>query len=81
MTEPTDKSLDRIKRALRKGAIDRNAKTALALGAAMSGAVISLPALAVTTTGALAGLCYLKYRKKKIDKEIEKLNVISDDDF
>lgn len=81
MTEPADKSFDRIKRALRKGAVDRNAKTALALGAAMSGAVVSLPALAVTTTGVLVGLCYVKFRKKKKYEEIGKLNIVSDDDF
>ena len=81
MTEPADKSFDRIKCALRRGAIARNAKTALVLGAAMSGAIISLPALAVTTTGALAGLYYLKFRKKKTDKKIRKLNIISDEDF
>ena len=70
MTEPSDKSLDRIRRALRKGAIDRNAKTALALGAAMSGAIISLPALAITTTGTLTGLYVLRCRKKRKDQKL-----------
>jgi len=81
MTNPSDTDLQRIKKALRKGAIDRNAKTALALGAAMSGAIISLPALAVTTTGALAGLCLMNYRKQKRDEAAKKLNIIPENDF
>ena len=81
MTNPVDADLQRIKKALRKGAIDRNAKTALALGVAMSGAIISLPALSVTTIGALAGLCLIKYRKQKRDEVTKKLNVILENKF
>jgi len=81
MANPKGAGLQRINQALRKAAIGRNAKTALALSAALSGAIISLPALAVTTTGALAGLCLIKHRKQKRDGETKKLRVIPDNEF
>ena len=81
MTKPFDSDLQRIKNVLRKGAIDRNAKTALALGVAMSGAIISVPALAVTATTAMAGLYVLKWRKQMKNDYSAKLNEISNDDF
>ena len=81
MTKPIDPDLQRIRNALRKGAIDRNAKTALALGVAMSGAIISAPALAVTATTAMASLYLLKWRKQMQNDYSEKLNEISEDEF
>ena len=41
---------------LRAAAIRRNAKTALFLGLASSGAIVSAPALAVTVVGSFTGL-------------------------
>lgn len=76
-----EENLLRIKKALRKGAIDRNAKTALALGLAMSGAIISLPVLAATTSTTLMGLYLLKCRKKTLTKKQNNLSLYEGDDF
>ncbi len=58
-------SIDRINQALRTAAIKRNAKTALFLGVAASGSIISIPALAVTAFGSLAGLYLWGHFQKK----------------
>ena len=76
-----DPDLYRIKRALRRGSIDRNAKTALALGIAISGGFFSMPALAATISGTFLGIVFLRNRKRTRDKQIEKLNIIDNDDF
>lgn len=73
--------LQRIKAALRRGAIDRNAKTALALGLAMSGAIISLPALAVTTAGTMTALYAAKLCKKQSERKENTLRIIDENDF
>ena len=56
--------LDRIRLALRKGSIDRNAKTALAVGCAVSGAIVSLPAFVATSAVTIS---FLYYQKSKVN--------------
>ena len=48
--------MDRINKSLRAASAKRNAKTALFLCVAASGAIVSTPALALTAMGSLAGL-------------------------
>ena len=57
--------MNRINQSLRTAAVKRNAKTALFLGIASSGAIISTPVLAVTAMGSLAGLYAWDYFQKK----------------
>ena len=54
-----------IAKKLRATAVTRNAKTALFLGIASSGAIISAPALAVTAVGSVASLYAWDYLQKK----------------
>lgn len=56
--------LQRIQRALRKGAIQRNVKTGMIVAAAASGALISTPAL-VLTAGVTMGALYFANNKNK----------------
>lgn len=57
--------MNRINQSLRTAAVKRNAKTALFLGVAASGAIVSTPLLAVTAMGSLAGLYAWDYFQKK----------------
>ena len=57
--------MNRINQSLRTAAVTRNAKTALFLGIAASGAIVSTPVLAVTAMGSLAGLYAWDYFQKK----------------
>jgi len=63
MNLPDSDEYQRIRRSLRKAAIERNAKTALILGAAASGAFFGLPGLAVTAAGATIALSVAKWRQ------------------
>ena len=56
---------ERINHSLRIAAVKRNAKTALFLGVAVSGAIVSTPVLAVTAMGSLAGLYVWDHLQKK----------------
>ena len=58
-------SMPRVAKSLRTAAIRRNAKTALFLGIASSGAIISAPALAVTAVGSFATLYAWDYFQNK----------------
>jgi hypothetical protein len=60
-----DTPIQRINKSLRHAAIRRNAKTALFLGIASSGAIVSMPALAVTAMGSLASLYIWDFYHKK----------------
>jgi diphthamide biosynthesis methyltransferase len=60
MKSPQQDDYQRIKSALRKAAVERNAKTALILGAAASGAVFGLTGLAITAAGATIALSVMK---------------------
>ena len=63
------KSMPKVAKQLRAAAINRNAKTALFLGIASSGAIISAPALAVTALGSFASLYAWDYfQKKKLER-------------
>ena len=57
--------MKRINQSLRTAAVTRNAKTALFLGIAASGAIVSSSVLAVTAMGSLAGLYAWDYLQKK----------------
>lgn len=57
--------LQRIRHSLRKGAVDRNLKTALILGTGASGAFISLPWFAATAVGTTLLLTVVRYRQQK----------------
>ena len=63
-TEEPD-PLQRIHYSLRKAAVDRNVKTALILGAGVSGALISLPWFAATAAGTTLVLTVVRYRQQK----------------
>ena len=56
---------ERINHSLRTAAVKRNAKTALFLGVAASGAIVSTPVLAITAMGSLAGLYVWDHLQKK----------------
>ena len=58
-------AFERINHSLRTAAVKRNAKTALFLGVAASGAIVSTPVLAVTAMGSLAGLYVWDHLQKK----------------
>ncbi|MDA7501449.1 hypothetical protein N8478_00815 [bacterium] len=57
--------IERINHSLRTAAVKRNAKTALFLGVAASGAIVSTPVLAVTAMGSLAGLYVWDHLQKR----------------
>jgi len=57
--------MQRINQSLRNAAVKRNAKTALFLGVAASGAIVSTPALAITAMGSLTGLYIWDHFQKK----------------
>ena len=57
--------LRRIQHSLRKAAVDRNVKTALILGAGVSGALISLPWFAATAVSTTLVLTVVRYRQQK----------------
>ena len=61
----TNTPMQRINQSLRNAAIKRNAKTALFLGVAASGAIVSTPALAITAMGSLAGIYVWDHFQKK----------------
>lgn len=67
MALPDSEEYQRIRRSLRKGAIERNAKTALILGAAASGAFFGLTGLAVTAAGATIAVSVAKWRQDRAD--------------
>ena len=56
--------LQRINKALRRGAIERNVKTGLIVAAAASGALISTPAL-IFTAGVTMGALYIANNRKQ----------------
>lgn len=60
-------SLPKIAKKLRTDAIKRNAKTALFLGIASSGAIISAPVLAATFVGSFTGLFLWDLTQKKLN--------------
>lgn len=55
--------LQRINRALRRGAIERNIRTGLIVAAAASGGLISTSALVVTAGVTIGALCIANNRK------------------
>ena len=57
--------MQRINQSHRNAAVKRNAKTAVFLGVAASGAIVSTPALAITAMGSLAGLYVWDHFQKK----------------
>ena len=61
----TNTPMQRINQSLRNAAVKRNAKTALFLGVAASGAIVSTPALAITAMGSLTGLYIWDHFQKK----------------
>ena len=61
----TNTPMQRINQSLRNAAVKRNAKTALFLGVAASGAIVSTPALAISAMGSLAGLYVWDHFHKK----------------
>jgi len=65
--------LQRIQKALRKGAIERNVKTGLIVAAAASGALISTPAL-IVTAGATMGALYFANNRKRPEKQEDNRN-------
>lgn len=65
MTLPDKDEYQRIRRSLRKAAIERNAKTALVLGAAASGALFGLTGLAITAAGATIAVSVVKWRQDR----------------
>ena len=65
MSLPDSDEYQRIRKSLRKASIERNAKTALVLGAAASGAVFGLTGLAVTAAGATIAVSVAKWRQDR----------------
>lgn len=61
-----ESDIGRIKKSLRRGAIERNVKTALIIAAAASGALISTPAL-IVTAGVTMGALYIANNRKTED--------------
>lgn len=61
--------LQRIKKSLRRGAIERNVKTGLIVAAAASGVLISTPAL-IVTAGVTMGALYIA-NNRKTDQEYD----------
>jgi hypothetical protein len=66
--------LQRIKKTLRRGAIERNVKTGLIVAAAASGALISTPAL-IVTAGVTMGALYFANNRKTDQEEDGKVPV------
>jgi hypothetical protein len=66
--------LQRIKKSLRRGAIERNVKTGLIVAAAASGALISTPAL-IMTAGVTMGALYIANNRKTDQEEDDKVPV------
>jgi hypothetical protein len=66
--------LQRIKKSLRRGAIERNVKTGLIVAAAASGALISTPAL-IVTAGVTMGALYFANNRKTDQEEDDKVPV------
>lgn len=60
--------LQRINKALRRGAIERNVKTGLIVAAAASGALISTPAL-IVTAGVTMGALYIANNRKQAENQ------------
>jgi hypothetical protein len=76
--------LQRIKKSLLRGAIERNVKTGLIVAAAASGALISTPAL-VVTAGVTMGALYIANNRKNdeeadLNSASEKAKKISTDE-
>jgi hypothetical protein len=76
--------LQRIKKSLLRGAIERNVKTGLIVAAAASGALISTPAL-VVTAGVTMGSLYIANNRKNdeeadLNSASEKAKKISTDE-
>jgi diphthamide biosynthesis methyltransferase len=65
MKSPQQDDYQRIKSALRKAAVERNAKTALIVGAAASGAIFGLTGLAITAAGATIVLSVMKFNQDR----------------
>jgi hypothetical protein len=65
MNLPDKDEYQRMRKTLRKAAIDRNAKTALVLGAAASGALFGLTGLAITAAGATIAVSVVKWRQDR----------------
>ena len=65
MNLPDKDEYQRMRKSLRKAAIDRNAKTALVLGAAASGALFGLAGLAITAAGATIAVSVVKWRQDR----------------
>jgi len=65
--------LQRIQKALRKGAIERNVKTGLIVAAAASGALISTPAL-VVTAGVTMGALYIANNRRRPEEQEDNRN-------
>lgn len=65
MNLPDKDEYQRMRKSLRKAAIDRNAKTALVLGAAASGALFGLTGLAITAAGATIAVSVVKWRQDR----------------
>ena len=63
--------LQRIKKSLLRGAIERNVKTGLIVAAAASGALISTPAL-IMTAGVTMGALYIASNRKTDQEEDDK---------
>lgn len=65
-------NLQRIKKSLRRGAIERNVKTGLIVAAAASGALVSTAAL-IVTAGVTMGALYVANNRRtdhNNDKEV-----------
>ncbi len=75
-----EEDLQRIRKALHRGFIARNTKTALTLGVAVSGAIISTQVMAVTIVLTIASLYLLKLKKNTTQKRINDLNIIDNID-
>jgi len=65
MKSPRLSEYQRVKSVLRRAAIERNAKTALILGVAASGAFFGLPGLALTAAGTTLAVSLAKYRQDR----------------
>jgi hypothetical protein len=61
--------IQRIKAALNRGRLQRNLKTAIILLAASSGALVSQPVLAATSTGTLISLLLTNMIKSKQSRD------------
>ena len=64
MTNNDEENLQRIQASLKRGAIQRNGKTALFVGLAISGAVMGTPGLIASIAGASLILATIKVINK-----------------